>query len=66
MRWPISSGRTAASSPAPNEEVTTPSDVAKWNSLTYEPVDYALMSEAADYTSLKETAACAGGSCELV
>jgi ribonucleoside-triphosphate reductase (thioredoxin) len=51
---------------APNEEVTTPSDIAKWNSLTYEPVDYALMSEAADYTSLKETAACAGGSCELV
>jgi ribonucleoside-triphosphate reductase (thioredoxin) len=51
---------------APNEEVTTPSDIAKWNSLTYEPVDYSLMSEAADYTSLKETVACAGGACEIV
>ncbi len=51
---------------APNEEVTTPSDVAKWNSLTYAPVDYSLMSEAADYTSLKETVACAGGACEIV
>jgi ribonucleoside-triphosphate reductase (thioredoxin) len=51
---------------APNEEVTTPADIAKWNSLTYEPVDYALMSEAADYTSLKETVACAGGACEII
>jgi ribonucleoside-triphosphate reductase (thioredoxin) len=51
---------------APNEEVTTPADIAKWNGLTYEPVNYALMSEAADYTSLKETVACAGGSCEII
>jgi ribonucleoside-triphosphate reductase (thioredoxin) len=50
---------------APNEEVTTASDVAKWNSLNYTPVDYSLMSEAADYTALKETVACAGGACEL-
>jgi ribonucleoside-triphosphate reductase (thioredoxin) len=51
---------------APNEEVTTAADVAKWNALTYAPVNYEFMSEAADYTSLKETAACAGGACELV
>ena len=51
---------------APNEEVTTPADITKWNTLTYEPVDYSLMSEAADYTALKETVACAGGSCDLV
>ncbi|MBC7561414.1 MAG: recombinase, partial [Gemmatimonadaceae bacterium] len=51
---------------APNEEVTTAADIAKWNCLTYEPVDFSLMSEAADYTSLKETVACAGGACEIV
>jgi len=51
---------------APNEEVTTAADIAKWNGLTYEPVNYALMSEAADYTSLKETVACAGGACEII
>ena len=50
---------------APNEEVTTAADIVKWNNLTCEPVDYSLMSEAADYTSLKETVACAGGACEL-
>ena len=50
---------------APNEEVTTAADIVKWNNLTYEPVDYELMSEAADYTSLKDTVACAGGACEL-
>ena len=51
---------------APNEEVTTAADIAKWNGLTYQPVDYAEMSEAADYTSLKETVACAGGACDIV
>jgi len=50
---------------APNEEVTTAADVAKWNTLNYLPVDYSLMNEGADYTSLKETVACAGGACEL-
>ncbi len=50
---------------APNEEVTTPADVAKWNSLDYTPVDYSLMNEAADYTALKDVVACAGGACEL-
>ena len=50
---------------APNEEVTTATDITKWNALSYEPVDYSLMSEAADYTSLKETVACAGGACEI-
>ena len=50
---------------APNEEVTTAADIVKWNNLTYEPVDYEQMSEAADYTSLKDTVACAGGACEL-
>ncbi len=50
---------------APNEEVTTAADIVKWNNLTYEPVDYSFMSEAADYTSLKETVACAGGACEI-
>ena len=50
---------------APNEEVTTAADIAKWNGLTHQPVDYAQMSEAADYTSLKETVACAGGACDI-
>jgi ribonucleoside-diphosphate reductase alpha chain len=50
---------------APNEEVTTPADVAKWNGLHYTPVDYSLMNEAADYTALKDVVACAGGACEL-
>ncbi|MCU0626412.1 MAG: ATP cone domain-containing protein [Gemmatimonadaceae bacterium] len=33
---------------APNEEVTTPADVAKWNTLGYAAVDYSQMNEAAD------------------
>ncbi len=50
---------------APLEEVTTPADIARWNASQYKPVDYSEMSELADYTSLKEVIACAGGKCDL-
>lgn len=50
---------------APREAVTTDEDVAKWNRLKYQPVNYALLEEAADETALKDVAACAGGACDL-
>lgn len=51
---------------APREGVVTPSDVAKWNALAYQPVDYTALEESEDITELKQTAACAGGACEVV
>jgi ribonucleoside-diphosphate reductase alpha chain len=51
---------------APREGVVTPSDIAKWNRLTYQPVDYTALEESEDITELKQTVACAGGSCEVV
>ncbi len=50
---------------APLEEVVTPQDIARWNALEYNPVDYSALSEAADYTDFKDVIACAGGQCEL-
>jgi ribonucleoside-diphosphate reductase alpha chain len=50
---------------APREAVTTREDIARWNSLTYEPVDYTLLHEEEDLTELKQVVACAGGACEL-
>ena len=47
---------------APREAVTTLDDIVKWNSLTYEPVDYTLLREEEDLTELKQVVACAGGS----
>lgn len=51
---------------APREEVTaSEADIARWNSLQPNPVDYTEMREATDETKLADVAACAGGSCEL-
>jgi len=50
---------------APREAVNTLEDIAKWNSLTYEPVDYTQLREEEDLTELKQVVACAGGACEL-
>jgi len=50
---------------APREAVTTPADVAKWNTLVHEPVDYTTLEETEDITELKQVVACAGGACEI-
>ncbi len=50
---------------APLEEVCTPQDIARWNALRYNPVDYGALRETADETNFKEIAACAAGGCEL-
>lgn len=50
---------------APNEEVVTPADEARWNNLidNYTPVDYELLMESDDSTALSGEVACAGGAC---
>lgn len=50
---------------SPREELATEEDVRKWNTLKYQCLDYTQMSEASDNTTLQDTAACAGGSCEI-
>ncbi len=50
---------------APREEVLTETDIARWNSLRPQRVDYTQMREDSDETELKETVACAGGACEV-
>ncbi|WP_414663270.1 ATP cone domain-containing protein [Horticoccus sp. 23ND18S-11] len=51
---------------APREEVSSEADIARWNALHPNPVDYTLMHEASDETDLKQTVACAGGACEII
>jgi len=51
---------------APREEVVTESDLIRWNTLSYRPVDYTALSEADDQTTLADVIACAGGACEIV
>ena len=51
---------------APREGVATAADIAKWNTLTHQVVDYTTLEEAEDITDLKQTVACAGGACEIV
>ena len=51
---------------APREGVATAEDIAKWNALVYQPVDYTELEESEDITELKQTVACAGGACEVV
>jgi ribonucleoside-diphosphate reductase alpha chain len=51
---------------APREEVAGEADVVKWNALNPRRVDYTLMREGSDETELKDTAACAGGACDVV
>jgi ribonucleoside-diphosphate reductase alpha chain len=51
---------------APREGVVTHDDIAKWNKLAYQPVDYTALEESEDITELKQVVACAGGACEVV
>jgi len=51
---------------APREEVTTEMDMAKWNALVYNTVDYTALWEGTDMTTLADTVACAGGACEII
>ncbi len=51
---------------APREEVTTESDLARWNTLLYRPVDYTALVEADDRTTLADVVACAGGACDIM
>jgi ribonucleoside-diphosphate reductase alpha chain len=46
--------------------VTTSADIARWNALVYQLVDYTLLREEEDLTELKQVVACSGGRCELV
>lgn len=51
---------------APREAVTTDADILKWNALQYREVDYTLLTEQEDVTTLADVVACAGGACEIV
>jgi ribonucleoside-diphosphate reductase alpha chain len=51
---------------APREALATAQDITKWNGLVYQTVDYTTLEESEDITELKQTAACAGGACEIV
>jgi len=52
---------------APLEAVTTQADEELWSKLVtgYTPVDYRKLKEEEDTTRVQESAACAGGKCEL-
>jgi ribonucleoside-diphosphate reductase alpha chain len=49
---------------APREAVENDQQIARWNALKCVPVDYTLMYESDDNTSLSDVKTCAGGSCE--
>lgn len=53
---------------APNEEILTAADEARWNQLLehYKPVDYTKLVEQDDNTALNGEVACAGGVCMIV
>ena len=51
---------------APREGVITAADIAKWNTLAHQSVDYTQLEESEDITELKQVVACAGGACEVV
>jgi len=51
---------------APREGVVTVADIAKWNTLSHQKVDYTTLEESEDITDLKQVGACAGGACEVV
>lgn len=52
---------------APNECVITEEDIKRWNNLvqSFHSVDWTTFQELDDFTSARETIACAGGSCEI-
>jgi ribonucleoside-diphosphate reductase alpha chain len=53
---------------APLEAVTTPEDEVRWNDIiaNYKPVNYKQLEENEDSTKVMDTAACAGGKCEIL
>jgi ribonucleoside-triphosphate reductase len=53
---------------APNEEVKTAADEARWNEIItkYKPLDYSQLVELSDETDLKGEVACASGVCSIV
>lgn len=53
---------------APNEAVVTPAEVALWEEQVRNmiPVDYTLMIEDEDGTTLAQELSCAGGACEVI
>ncbi len=53
---------------APNEEIQTEADEARWNTIlaNYKPVDYAALQEGFDGTDLVGELACAGGACSII
>jgi ribonucleoside-diphosphate reductase alpha chain len=52
---------------APHECILTESDMERWNSLvsSFSNIDWTTFQEADDFTSARETIACAGGVCEI-
>ncbi len=52
---------------APMEDITTEKDEKRFNRLSnsLSPVDYTVLEEATDETSLQQVLACAGGNCEI-
>ena len=53
---------------APLEAVVNDEDEKKWNEIVskYKPVDYRQLEENEDTTKLTESAACAGGKCDII
>ena len=53
---------------APNEAITTTADEHRWNNLIklYQPINYTLLTENSDTTTLSNEVACAGGLCLIV
>lgn len=49
---------------APLEAVSSDDDVARWNALTYFPVDYTTLKETDEEPALADTDACAAGACD--
>lgn len=51
---------------APNERIASEADVERWNQLVqaFSNIDWTTFQESDDFTSLRETVACANGSCE--
>ena len=52
---------------APRQEILTPEDEAKWNSIieNYIPIDWKDFKEAGDRTELRSEPACVSGACEF-
>jgi len=61
----LSEGGDKAFAQAPLEALSSTEDIARWNRLEYQPVDYRDLNESTDHTRLSDVAACAGGKCEL-